>query len=118
MTKAHGDKEKTKIMNYKTVKYSVFTGAMSKLGIVNPGDFSEALGYSRSAHNVWRKSGRFPQTASLACECFLRRHNKEETKISIDLYFLTVPKQHSLAIESFCKALKINTQLIDFSPAA
>ena len=100
-------------MNYKTVKFAIFADAMVKLGITNPGDLSEHLGYSRGAHSVWRKSGRLPKSAALACECLLRRQNKEEDKVPTTLYILRVPEQHVLALRSFCAALGINARIID-----
>ena len=111
-TAALPSKETTKKMSYKTTKYAIFADAMVKLSITTPGDLSGNLGYSRSAHNMWRKSGRLPKTAALACECLLRRQNKEKDETPVYIYFLTVPKMHILAIESFCKSLGIAVQVI------
>ena len=111
------DKDKRNTATYKTVNYSVFANAASTLAIT-PAELSKAIGYSDHTYLGWKRNGNMPQSAALACECLLRRRNKENTQTPIDLYFLTVPKQHSLAIEGFCKALKINAQLINFPPAA
>ena len=112
------DKEtKPKKMSYSTANYSIFADALRKLQL-SPGQLATAIGYSITTPSHWGKVKRIPKAAALACECLLRRQNKENTQTPIDLYFLTVPKQHSLAIEGFCKVLKINAQLINFPPVA
>lgn len=106
MTKA---KDKRNAAAYQTVNYSEFEKTADKLSMI-PAVLSKAIGYSNHTHLGWKRNELMPKSAALACECLLRRKNKEDTRTPIDLYFLTVPRQHTLALESFCKALKINTQ--------
>lgn len=111
------DKDKRNFAQYKTVNYSVFANAASKLSIT-PAELSAAIGYSNHTHIGWKGRKEMPKTAGLACECLLRRKKKESAEVQTDLYFLAVPKLHSIPLESLCETLGIGVQRINLTPAA
>lgn len=66
---------------YSKANFYVFTDAVERLGISAP-DLCEEIGYSRSSHKHWEKTGEMPFVASLACEALLRRAaNNEAARI-------------------------------------
>lgn len=97
--------DKRNTATYKTVNYSIFANAVSKLAIT-PAKLSEAIGYSPHTHIGWKGRKEMPKTAGLACECLLRRNQIEEDKPEpTTLFFLLVPNKHKLAFEAFTNAL-------------
>ena len=62
---------------YSKADFSLFADAVERLGISAP-DLCAAIGYSRSSHKHWEKTGEMPFVASLACEALVRRAGNDK----------------------------------------
>ena len=76
-------------------------------------------GHYLAAQNGWKKSKKMPKVAGLACECLLRRQNKEDAPEPKTAFFVLVPDRHVIAFQSFTAALPgIDRTLIVGPPSA
>lgn len=66
----------------RVVEYSVFEATVTALG-VTPSTLCAELGYDSSSYHNWRKKGKMPKVAAVACEGLRRRLQQHKVTILI-----------------------------------
>ena len=87
-------------------KFSYYAEVMDKLGLTGS-DLAVAIGYSKTTWFKWRSEGAIPQVAGLACECLLRRAQKNGTD---EAFLLRVPGSKVVAMEAICDGMGVEVR--------
>lgn len=88
--------------------FSYFEETMEKLNL-SGSELSVACGYATSSWFKWRKEGKFPAVAGLACECLLRRARKEASlPTAQDICVLLVPHDSVAKFTAMCEVFGVD----------
>ena len=91
-----------------TRNFSYFEETMNRLNATGT-ELCTACGYNKTAWFTWRKTGKMPAVAGLACECLLRRKRKEaQEPAARDLFVLLVPNDNAKMLLALCDTLRVS----------
>ena len=81
------------VKEFKRASYDIFQATIKMLDIP-PGELAEELGYNAHSYMGWKKEGKIPAVAALACEALQRRNGKGAKS---HLLLIQVPDEQLLA---------------------
>ena len=99
---------------FQKVEYGSFESALREIGVT--GDVLCAqIGYSAAAWVDWKRLGKMPKSAALACECLRRRQvGTGEDKTWL---IKTKTKTEAAALDALCRGLGVEAMSLRPSPA-